>query len=190
MSTDLLLTVDRDDQIPAAYRAGPIGDLLRFHNLGFESAPHEQPKLLIGMCMDHRKRLRMPENFAYVLRSGGGNLRYSEFKVSYAIAVGGVGAIALVAHSNCGMVNVSSRREAFVKGLIERGGWQRRQAEEQFDRQAPLFEIADEIEFVLGEARRLRRRYPRIEVAPLYYRVEDGRLYALAEGAGGAAAGA
>ena len=40
------------------------------------------------MCMDNRKHLHIPDNFAFIIRSGGANLRYSEFKVSYAIAVG------------------------------------------------------------------------------------------------------
>ena len=34
------------------------------------------------MCMDNRKQLRLPDNFAYILRTGGGNIRYSEFKIS------------------------------------------------------------------------------------------------------------
>lgn len=59
--------------------------------------------------MDHRVRLRIPENFAYILPTGGGNLRHSEFKVSFAIAVGGVRAIALIGHSYCGMAGVAAR---------------------------------------------------------------------------------
>ena len=41
-------------------------------------------------------------------------MRYSEFKVSYAIAVGGVRAIALMGHTNCGMSNLAGRREMFA----------------------------------------------------------------------------
>jgi len=66
------------------------------------------------MCMDNRKHLHMPDNFAFIIRTGGANLRYSEFKVSYAIAVGGVRHIALIGHSKCGMVNLAARKEAFV----------------------------------------------------------------------------
>ena len=85
------------EDIPERYRNTPIGDLIRYHNLGEESEKYTQAELLIGMCMDSRKHLRIPENFAFILRTGGGNLRYSEFKVSYAIAIGGVRAIALLA---------------------------------------------------------------------------------------------
>ena len=73
--------------------------------------------------MDHRKRLRIPDNFAYIIRAGGGNLRYSEFKVSYAIAVGEVKTIALIGHNQCGMVNLISKREQFIQGMVEHAGW-------------------------------------------------------------------
>lgn len=170
-----------EEDIPAAYRDTPIGDLVRFHELGADLSPYEQPELLVGMCMDHRKKLLIPENFAYVIRTGGANLRPSEFKVSFAIAVGGIKAIALIGHSHCGMVNVTARRDEFVRGLVERGGWDEDLAAEHFDAYAPLFEIGNAIDFVLVEADRLRRRYPRVTVAPLFYDVDDGRLYGIEE---------
>jgi carbonic anhydrase len=176
-----LIPVDQENDIPEAYVDTPIGDFLRYHNLGEEFRTHTSPDLLVGMCMDSRKSLRMPENFAFILRSGGGNLRYSEFKVSFAIAIGGVRAIALLAHTNCGMVNLMSKRDEFVSGLVERAGWEPEWAEEHFRHFAPMFEIGSEIDFVLAEAKRLRGRYPKITVAPLMYRVEDGRLYAMRE---------
>ena len=39
------------------------------------------PRLLIGMCMDSRKSLRIPNDFAFVLRTAGANMRarYSRF---------------------------------------------------------------------------------------------------------------
>ncbi len=46
---------------------------------------------------------------------------------------------------------------------------------------APMFEIGNEVDFVLSEAKRLRLRYPKIQVAPLIYRVEDNRLYLVNE---------
>lgn len=61
------------------------------------------------MCMDNRKHLHMLDNSAYIIRSGGANLRYREFKVSYAIAVGQVRYIVLIGHNNCGMVNLAAR---------------------------------------------------------------------------------
>ena len=131
--------------------------------------------------MDNRKHLKIPDNFAYIIRSGGANLRYSEFKVSFAIGVGGVSAIALIGHTQCGMVNVMAKKELFISGLIENAGWNELQAEEHFNQYAPMFEIGNAAEFILSEVERLRLRYPRIPVAPLFYRLEDNKLYFLKE---------
>lgn len=133
------------------------------------------------MCMDNRKSLRIPDGFAYILRSGGGSLRFSEFKVSYAVAIGGIKAIALLAHDQCGMVNLMEKKKLFVNGLVENGGWDVERAEEHFWHFAPIFEIGNEIDFVLSEAKRLRLRYPRIPVAPLLYKIEDNLLYGIKE---------
>ena len=73
--------------------------------------------------MDSRKQLRMPEKFSFVLRAGGANLRYSEFKVSYAIAVGGVRYVALIGHTQCGMVNLAARKNLFTDGMVDGAGW-------------------------------------------------------------------
>ena len=133
------------------------------------------------MCMDHRKKMLIPDNFSYIIRTGGANLRYSEFKVSFAIAIGGVRHIALMAHSQCGMVNLPSKKELFIDGLVNDAGWDREFAEEHFMHFSPMFEIGNEIDFVLSEAKRLRQRYPKITIAPLYYKVEDNRLYSIKE---------
>lgn len=176
-----LLSVASPADIPPHYRAAPIGLLLAYHNLNRPLEAYTQAQLLIGMCMDHRKHLRIPDNFAYIIRAGGANLRYSEFKVSYAIAVGGVRAIALIGHNQCGMVNLAARREAFIDGLVDSAGWEREVAEAHFMHFAPLFEIGNEIDFILSETQRLRLRYPHIQIAPLLYKVEDNRLYLISE---------
>jgi carbonic anhydrase len=167
--------------IPAEYQDTPIGLLLEYHNLERSLDVYTKAQLLIGMCMDHRKHLLIPDNFAYIIRAGGANLRYSEFKVSYAIAVGEVSSIALIGHNNCGMVNLMSKREAFINGLVERAGWDAEWAEQHFTHFSSMYEIGNEIDFVLSESKRLRSRYPKIQVAPLLYRVEDNRLYLISE---------
>lgn len=169
------------NDIPEEYLDTPIGRLLEYHNLKREYGNYEQADLLIGMCMDNRKKLTIPENFAFIIRAGGGNLRYSEFKVSFAIAIGKVRYIALIGHTQCGMVNLVSKREQFVNGLVEGAGWQREWAQEHFMNFAPMFEIGNEVDFVLAEAKRLRTRYPKITIAPLIYRVEDNLLYTIQE---------
>lgn len=165
-----------EDVLPE-YADTPIGSLLRYHNLGQPLPPaYGKPVLLVGMCMDHRKVLMIPDEFAYVLRSAGANLRDSSFEISYAVAVGGVSTIALLGHTDCGMVQVTRKRDSFVRGLVERAGWDAGKAERHFDRFAHRYEIGDAIEFAVAEAKRLRRQYPRLLVAPLLYTVEDDRI--------------
>lgn len=175
-----LRPVDKESDIPARYASTPIGDLLRFHNLEFPLREVQQAELLIGMCMDNRKSLRIPDNFAFILRAGGANLRYSEFKVSYAVSVGGVRHIALMGHTQCGMVNLIARKKIVVDGLVD-VGWDREAAEDHFRTFAPMFEIGNETDFIYSETKRLRARYPRLTVAPLIYKVDDNRLYLLDE---------
>jgi carbonic anhydrase len=79
------------------------------------------------------------------------------------------------------MVNLAARREQFVEGLVNNADWERERAEEHFMNFAPMFEIENEIDFVLREAKRLRVRYPKIMVAPLLYKVEDNLLYLIQE---------
>ena len=176
-----LVSVTTKNDIFPELRDTPIGALLEYHNLNRDYETYTQAQLLVGMCMDNRKHLHIPDNFSYIIRAGGANLRYSEFKVSYAIAVGGVRHIALISHNQCGMVNLMARRDIFIKGLVENAGWEKDWAEEHFMHFSPMFEIGNEIDFVISEAQRLRLRYPKIQVAPLLYKVDDNLLYQVKE---------
>ena len=176
-----LAAITSTDDILPEYRQTPIGLLLEYHNLNRPLETYDKAQLLVGMCMDNRKHLHMPDNFAFIIRSGGANLRYSEFKVSYAIGVGQVNHIALIGHNNCGMVNLISRKNEFIDGLVNSAGWDRDRAEEHFYHFAPMFEIGNEIDFVLSETKRLRLRYPKIKIAPLFYLVDDNKLYFIKE---------
>jgi carbonic anhydrase len=176
-----LVEINSESDIFPIYKQTPVGYLLEYHNLHRPFESYSKAELLIGMCMDNRKHLHIPENFAFIIRSGGGNLRYSEFKVSYAIAIGDVKHIAIMGHNNCGMVNLISRQKQFVDGLVEKAGWDREWAQDHFLHFAPMFEIGNEIDFVLSEAKRLRLRYPKIVIAPLFYNVETGRLSLIQE---------
>lgn len=80
--------------------------------------------------------------------------------------------------------NENQMNRLLVQGLVKAAGWQQQAAEEHFFHFAPMFEIGDEVDFILSEVRRLRLRYPKIMVAPLLYRVEDNRLYLIQEGTG------
>ena len=176
-----LLAINSVEDIPAPYRGTPIGLLLEYNNLDRPFEEYTNAQLLVGMCMDNRKHLHMPDNFSYIIRTGGANLRYSEFKVSYAISVGGVRHIALIGHNHCGMVNLISRKTQFINGLVEATGWDAQQAEDHFLHFAPMFEIGSETDFILSEVKRLRLRYPKIMIAPMIYLVEENKLYLIRE---------
>lgn len=176
-----LIKINSIEDIPNEFKDTPISRLIEYHNLRREPDNYSQAEILIGMCMDNRKKMRIPENFAFIIRTGGANLRYSEFKVSYAISVGEVRYIALIGHNNCGMVNLYARKDKFISGLMENGGWTKEAAEEHFINYAPMFEIDNEIRFTLSETKRLRLRYPKVKIAPLMYLVEDNMLYFIDE---------
>ena len=174
-----IIPVNFQSDILPDYRGTPVGLLLEYHNLGRAIGSVTVPQLLIGMCMDSRKSLRIPNDFAFVLRTAGANMRDNEFRISYAIAVGGVRTIVLIAHTDCGMARLAQRRDQFIHGLMEAAGWDEARATRHFENSAPKFGIRDEVDFVLGEAERLRAIYPRITVVPLLYKVEDDLLYQL-----------
>jgi len=178
---DRLKSIQKEKDIFPEYRETPIGLLLKYHNLNHDYDSYDSAKLLIGMCMDNRKHLHIPDNFAFIIRAGGANLRYSEFKVSYAIGVGNVKHLALIGHNNCGMVNLVARKDIFIQGLVNNAGWDKEKAEEHFMQFAPMFEIGNEIDFILSETERLRLRYPQIQIAPMLYLVEDNKLYLIKE---------
>lgn len=179
--TNRLVPINAPQDIFEQYQNTPIGHLLEYHNLNRTFQNYAKAELLIGMCMDNRKHLNIPDNFAFIIRSGGANLRNNEFKVSFAVSIGEVHAIALIAHTHCGMVNLIANREEFISGLVQNAGWNRTAARDHFDHFAPMFEIGNEIDFVMSEAKRLRLRYPKILVAPMLYKVEDNRIYLLKE---------
>jgi carbonic anhydrase len=172
-----LLAIQKEEDVPKDFQGTPVGDLLQYHNLKIPHKICQDAELLIGMCIDNRKTLNIPENFAYIIRAGGANLQYSKFEVSYAVGVAGVQHIALIGHTQCGMVNLESKKEEFIEGLREYAGWDPKMAEEHFAKYSPMYEIGNEIDFILSETRRLSERYPKVKVAPLLYRVEDNLLY-------------
>lgn len=180
--TKQVIPVRSVEDIFPEYQGTPIGLLLEYHNLNRSFESYSQAEMLIGTCMDYRECLRIPDKFAYVMRSGGANLRYSEFQISFAIGVARLPAIALIAHTNCGMANLTIKKEKFINGLVEVAGWNRERAVEHFVHLSPLYEIDNEIEFIIGEAKRLRLQYPKILITPMLYRVEDNLLYLLEEG--------
>ena len=172
-----LLTIESKKDIPEDFQGSPIADLLSYHNLGEAHRSYEKAELLIGTCMDHRVGLNLPKKFAYVIRTGGANLKYNSFHISYAIGVGGVKHIALIEHTHCGMADLSDCKEMFIEGLISNAGWDKERAEDHFNRDALDSDIVNEEDFILNQTEGLRAKYPKVMVAPLIYKVEDHKLY-------------
>ena len=176
-----LIKIESVNDIFPGYRDTPVGRLIEYHNLGRAFNEYSHAEILVVMCMDNRKQLRIPRNFAYIMRTGGANLRYNEFQVSYAIGVGRVEYMALIGHTNCAMVNIEARKDKFIMGLVEVAGWEKDKAEEHYRNFVLMYEIGNELDFLLGEVSRFRLRYPKIVIVPLMYRLEDNLLYLVRE---------
>lgn len=176
-----LIKIASTGDIPEEYANSPIGLLLEYHNLKRHRENYTQPELLLCTCMDSRVNIRMPDNFAFTIRTGGADMSGQEFKMSFAISSAGIEHLALIGHSDCGMVNLNSKKEKFVNGMVYYAGWQQEEADEYFKANSPRFEIHDETDFIMTQANRLRELFPKIAIAPMLYRVEDGWIYLIVE---------
>ncbi len=172
-----LKEISSEADIPQHLINSPYADLLKYHNLQSNFKDYDNPQLAIVMCMDNRKQLNIPNKFAYILRTAGARITGSEFKISFAIGFGDIKHVALIGHTNCGMVNLTSKKEKIVQGLIENAGWSKEQAENHFISFAPFFEIENETDFVVSESYRLKEKYPKVSFVPILYKLEDNKLY-------------
>lgn len=172
-----LKEISSQNDLPISIIGTPLEDLIKYHNLQESFKEYEKAELAIVMCMDNRKQLTIPSRFAYILRTAGARITGSEFKLSFAIGFGDIKHVALIAHTNCGMVNLTSKRGKVVQGLIQNAGWTKEQAENHFDSFAPFFEIENEVDFIVSESKRLKEKYPQILFVPMIYKVEDNKLY-------------
>jgi len=172
---DILLPILKKEDIPECYRNTPIEKFLCYHNLNHPFDLYEKAEILALMCMDYRKMLNLPENFAYIIRNSGAKIKGVTFALSFAVAVAGINTIAVIGHSDCKMINVKRHRAAFVNGLV-RHGWKRQRADKLFSKMYLKFEIKDEIESIVTETKKLRSQYPKTQIVPLYYKVKDKSL--------------
>jgi len=115
------------------------------------------------------------------MRTGGANLRHYEFQISYAVGVGNIKCIALIGHTDCDMSNLDSKKEKFIQGLVNNAGWRKEKTLQHFEQFSEQFEIGDEINYTLNEVKHLRIVYPKIVIAPLFYKLEDNRIYHISE---------
>ena len=165
------------EDIPTKYQNTPIGLLLEFHNLNKKPALFEDAQLLIGMCIDNRKQLNLPENFAYVLRSPGANFDQDAFAIAYAVFCLKKKNIALIGHNDCGMVQLAHKRETFLKGLEEVGNWEKGKAIEFYESNLIEYGLENEIDILIRQATEFRGLYPKVITVPMLYRVEDKKLF-------------
>ena len=176
-----LIPVPDPSAVPAAYRDTPIERLLAYHNLGRAFPVYARPEILVATCVDDRRGLRLPAEFAMTVRTPGPSLADDHFRVAYAVGAVGVRALAVVAHAGCGMARVAEAEEAFVRGLHARAGWDEARARRYFADYAPRYAVRNEADAALAEADRLRAVYPALAVAALWSG-GDHRLAVIAAG--------
>ncbi len=177
ISTHELKSILGEKDIPEYLLNTPVAELLKYQNLSANFKEYKKAQMAIVMCMDNRKQLTIPNKFAYILRTAGARITGSEFKLSFAIGFDEVKHVALIGHTNCGMVNLTSKKDKVVQGLIKNAGWNKEQAENHFNSFAPFFEIENEVDFAFSESKRLKEKYPKILFVPMVYKVEDNLLY-------------
>ena len=102
MTTEIS-NVRSDADILPAYRGTPIGALLGYRTWVLPPESTQRPELLIASCLEQKAALRIPEGFAISLHTAAASLKRDPFKVSWAIGVAGVSAIAIVGHDDCSL---------------------------------------------------------------------------------------
>jgi carbonic anhydrase len=158
------------------WRDTPVAELLALHNLGAAARQYAHPQILVATCLEQQSVLRLPAGFALSVHGAAANLKRDPFKVSWAIGIGQVSAIAIIGHSGCAMVGLHERREEFVTQMVAAAGWSRPAAEQHFDHWGDLCAIEDPAVFAAREAARLRIRYPNMPVAALLHDTADQML--------------
>lgn len=141
--------------------------LIAAHNDGADVPAFRAPQLAIVTCMDFRIRLRLPENFAFVLRSGGANPRPVEPYLAFSVARTGIHAIALIGHTDCAM---QSPDPYVVNDLPTSEDLKR-----VYRSEIAALAVGEVTHFTRIEAARLEERFG-LPVVPLLYRVEDHKL--------------
>lgn len=148
----------------------PIEILLQSHNQGQFFPPFDRPVLAVVTCMDFRIQLHMPENFAFVLRTGGANPAPVEPYLAFSVARMGIGAIALIGHTDCAM----QYPDPYVLNHLPTN----EHHIQHYRAQIAALAIGEVEPFTRRQARKLTARLG-LPVVPLLYRVEDHRLVVL-----------
>lgn len=141
--------------------------LLRSHNGGEAFAPFPVPRLVLLTCMDFRIRLRLPENFAFVLRTGGARGGPVETELAFALGRCGIDEVAVIGHTDCAM----RAPDPAVYEPLHLGEARTDALKEALGRAA----VHDEVAFTTAEAERLSRSLG-VRAAPFLYDVRTHLL--------------
>ncbi len=79
------------------------------------------------------------------------------------------------------MVNLASKEEKVIDGLVKNVGWTKEHAIEHFNSCKPLFSIEHEANFAYSQCETLDQKYPNLTFFPMVYKVEDNLLYLIQE---------
>lgn len=167
-SSGILRGMTRD--VPYLYASEAdeaISTLLASHNDGANFPAFEGARLAIVTCMDYRIRLRLPDNFAFVLRTGGANPSPVEPDLAFGVALTGIHALALIGHTDCAMVEPNPYVVNDLPALEEQ--------KRLYRSEIAALAIVDAPNFTRSEAARLAGRLG-LPVVPLLYRVEDHKI--------------
>jgi len=170
-----LKTLERSEDIPIRWRGTAIEKLIRAHNFDELIEPSSKPELFVATCIEFRFQPKVPPYFAYEVRRASGRLIGSEFTLAFALARG-VHFVALIGHNDCGMTQVHHFSDNIVDALVEQG-WPRDRAEDYVIQQGARYAIRDELDALQREYTRLRRLFSKVEIAPLFAAIGDGKLY-------------
>lgn len=170
-----LAPIQLKSDVPERWRKTPIESLILAHNFDEPIESQAQPKLIVATCIEYRFVPKIPSSFAYVIRRASGRLIGSEFSLAYVLAKG-VKHMALVGHNDCGMTKVLEHKDAMIGALVEQG-WHPERATEYINQQAGRYMIADEIDTLKQEYLRLKRLFSKMEIAPLFISLANGKLY-------------
>lgn len=170
-----LFPIDAPVDIPDRWKNTPVESLIMAQNFGETITPKAEPQLTIATCIEFRYQPHVPSSFAYMMRRAGGRLAGSEFSLTYTMAKG-VRHLTLVGHNDCGMTKVPQFKQQMIDTLVEQG-WYPDRAAEFVSVNAARYAFEDELDTLKSEYLRLRRLFPKLEIAPLFISLANTKMY-------------
>lgn len=172
---DRLKEFHTKEDIPQEWRDTPIEAFIMSQNFGWPVQPSGHPEVLIATCIEFRYALPIPRMYAYVIRRASGRVIGSEFSVGYTMAKG-VKNLIMIGHNDCGMSKMSENAPSVIAAFMEQG-WSNEAAEAYVKKHGTRHAIEDELESLKDEYVRVKALFPKLNIAPLFVCLHDGRLY-------------